>query len=145
MHLSWNGLGHHSDIHNRLVSYLWRTILYFTPFVWSVDQITNLELSYLSATVITNIFCTTAIIWRIAGVSGWRNSFKTYRGLMEILIESSVLYTTIYMVRIGLNIHTQYFTEQLDERVQFAQALGFSITVCMLTCFVIGIVVDVSV
>lgn len=89
----------------------------------------NLELSYLSATIITNIYCTTAIICRIISVSGWRKSLKTYHGLLEILIESSILYTAIYMIRIGLNIHTQYFTEYLDERVRFAEALGHAITV----------------
>lgn len=66
---------------------------------------------------------------RIVTVSGWRKSLKTYRGLMEILIESSLLYTAIYMIRVGLEIHTQYFTQELDERLQFAQALVFTITV----------------
>ena len=115
-----------------LVSYVWRAIFFFRPSSFTAtrsNRVANLQLSYQSATVITNVFCTAAIICRIAKISGWRNSFKTYRGLMEILIESSVLYTTIYMVRIGLNIHTQYFTEELDNRVVFAQALGYSITV----------------
>lgn len=94
------------------------------------DQLINLGISLLSATVVTNVFCTAAIICRIASVSGWRKSLKTYRGLIEILIESSVLYTAIYMIKIGLQVHTQYFTEELDERVAFAHAVGFSITVC---------------
>lgn len=103
----------------------------------------TLELSYLSATVITNIFCTTAIICRIVVASGWRKSLKTYRGLIEILVESSFLYTAIYMIRIGLEIHTQYFTKELDERFVFAQTLGYSITVCSI--FPTSIVVDISV
>ena len=119
-----------ADITYCQVCFVWRSILFYRPFIWTPDQIVNLELSYQSATVITNIFCTTAIICRIVVVSGWRKSLKTYRGLMEILVESSILYTAIYMITIGLNIHTQYFTEKLDERVQFAEALGYSITVC---------------
>lgn len=58
---------------------------------------------------------------------------KTYRRFIEILIESSILYTAIYTIRIGLQVRTQYFTQDVDERVHFAQALGYSITVCVIT------------
>ena len=95
------------------------------------DQITNLELAFLLTTVLTNIFCTTAIVYRPIRVSGWRKAAKTYHRIVEILIESSILYTAIYVIRIGLHIHTQYFTKELDERVIFARALGFSITAGM--------------
>ena len=93
------------------------------------DQIANLELAFLSTTVLTNIFCTSAIVYRPIRVSEWRKAAKTYHRIVEILIESSILYTTIYVIRIGLHIHTQYFTEELDNRDNFAQALGYSITV----------------
>lgn len=115
-----------------LVCYIWRTILVFRPMLTGVmpNQRANLELSYLSATVLTNLFCTTAIIYRITRISGWRKSLETYRGLMEILVESSILYTAIYVIRIGLQIYTQYFTEEIDERLLYAHVLALSITVC---------------
>lgn len=114
-----------SDLY--IACYIWHTIRTVTfDGVWSTDQIVNLELSYMSITVLTNIFCTTAIVYRIVVVSGWRKSFKTYHRLMEILIESSVLYTAVYAIRIGLQIHAQYFTEEHDQRMYFAQALGYS-------------------
>lgn len=95
-----------------------------------IDKLSSLELIFLSTTVITNIFCTIAIIYRIVAVSGWRKSLKTYWRLIEILVESSLLYTAVYVIRIGLQIHTQSFTEGLDERVLFPRALGYSIAVC---------------
>ena len=119
---------HRSEIY--LVCYVWRSILLFTPLgAWQTKQFTNLELAFLSTTVLTNIFCTSAIVYRPIRVSGWRKAAKTYHRIVEILIESSILYTTIYVIRIGLHIHTQYFTEELDNRVYFAQALVYSITV----------------
>lgn len=125
--------------YHHIACYLWRTIVVFTfDPVWSTDQVTNLELSFLTTTVVTNIFCTVAIIYRIVGVSGWRRSLKTYHNLMEILIESSIMYTVVYAIRIGMQIHSHYFTEELDERALFAKALGASITVCTFTialCF----------
>ena len=115
---------------NHAACYIWRTvIIFFTDSFWTTDQIANLELLFLSTTVLTNIYCTTSIIYRVIGVDGWRKSLKTYRRLTEILIESSVLYTAIYVMRIGLQIYTQYFTERVDERARFAQALAYSITV----------------
>ena len=93
------------------------------------DQIANLELAFLSTTVLTNIFCTTAIVYRPIRVSGWRKAAKTYHRIVEILIESSILYTAIYVIRIGLQIRSQYFTNKVDERLRYAQALGYSITV----------------
>ena len=91
----------------------------------------NLELTFLSTTVLTNVFCTITIVYRPLRVDGWRKlpKARTYRRIMETLIESSVLYTAIYVIRIGLQIHSQYFTNEVDERVQFAKALGYSITV----------------
>lgn len=117
---------------NNLVCYVWRSILLLAPTgVWKTDKISNLELTFSSATVFTNIFCTTAIVYRPLRVSGWRKlpKARTYSRIMETLIESSFLYTAIYVIRIGLQIHTQYFTKEVDERVRFAQALGYSITV----------------
>lgn len=123
-----------SDVYYRLACYIWRTVLLFRlRGPWSTNQISNLELIFLSTTVLTNIFCTSTITARIIGVSGWRKSLKTYRRLMEILIESSILYTAIYVIRIGLQIYAQYLTEKLDERTYYPQALGYSIMVFLIT------------
>ena len=116
-----------------VVCYIIRIVwIYRAEEVTRPDEIANMELIYLSTTVFTNIFCTTAIIVRVLMVRGWRKSLRTYHGLLEILIESSILYTAVFLIRIGLRVHTQYFTKELDERALFAQVVGFSVTVCAL-------------
>ena len=118
--------------HHALVCYIWRSVLVFTYHgTWRTDQISNFELSYLSTTVFTNLFCTSAIIYRIIdfSVSQWSKSLKTYHKITEILIESAVLYTAIYAIRIGLQVYTQYFNKEIDLRLLYAEALGYSITV----------------
>lgn len=127
----YNSLSTLTEVYYHLVCYIWRTITMFRGLdgIWKTDQVTNLELIFLSTTVLTNIFCTTLIVCRIASTSGWRKSLQTYRRFTEILIESSVLYTVSYMIRIGLQVHSQYFADGLDERMRFGVSLGNSMTV----------------
>lgn len=49
-------------------------------------------------TVITNSLCTVLILFRIVRISGIRSSLKSYRGLMEILVESAIMYTAVFIV-----------------------------------------------
>ncbi|KAF8869248.1 hypothetical protein CPB85DRAFT_842988 [Mucidula mucida] len=57
----------------------------------------NWTLVYYSMTVATNSLCTFLILFRIMQVSGVGASLKTYRGIIEILVESAVMYAAIYI------------------------------------------------
>lgn len=114
--------------HHPLACFVLRCIWIYKQPV-RTDKNTNMELIYTSTTVITNIFCTTSIIYQLLSIGGWRKSLRTYRGLIEILVESSILHTVVYLVRVALEIHAQYFAEVLDARHWYPQALGYSITV----------------
>ncbi len=48
-------------------------------------------------TVATNSLCTLLILFRIVRVSGISASLKTYRGIIEILIESAAMYAIVYI------------------------------------------------
>ena len=89
----------------------------------------NWEIMFLSSTVLTNSYCTVAIIARICLVGGFRKALKTYHGLLEILIEDHVMYAVVYIVWIGLQVHTLYFTLEWDRRVAYPTAVGNVIVV----------------
>ncbi|KAF9001788.1 hypothetical protein BDZ89DRAFT_1081615, partial [Hymenopellis radicata] len=55
---------------------------------------TNWTLVYYSMTVATNSLCTGLILFRIVRVSGLGASLKTYRGIIEILVESAAIFYT---------------------------------------------------
>ncbi|KAF9038937.1 hypothetical protein BDZ89DRAFT_1061061 [Hymenopellis radicata] len=56
----------------------------------SASQV-NWSLVYYSMTVATNSLCTILILFRIVRVSGLGASLKTYRGIIEILVESAAI------------------------------------------------------
>ncbi len=60
----------------------------------------------MAATVGTNILCTALIIARILyltrGYRGIMGGIRTYRGVLEILVESAALYSIIYVVLVIL-------------------------------------------
>lgn len=93
----------------------------------------NWRLVFASMTVFTNVFCTLVIIFRIVSVAGLAKSLRTYRGIIEILVESALLYTTVYLCEIGLEVHAQYFlpASKLDERSLYFQGLLTPVTVCL--------------
>ncbi|KAF9018059.1 hypothetical protein BDZ89DRAFT_1074311 [Hymenopellis radicata] len=62
----------------------------------SISQ-TNWILVYYLMTVATNSLCTVLILFRIVRVSGLGASLKTYRGIIEILVESAAMYAIIYI------------------------------------------------
>ena len=107
--------------------------------IWSytgskdIAEIAIWDVTFLSSTVFTNIFCTTTITYRVVSVNGFARSFKRYRGVLEILIESAVLYTAIYVLQIGLTVYTSYFTDKWDYGFSYAQALCNIITVFALS------------
>ncbi|KAF9029914.1 hypothetical protein BDZ89DRAFT_692247 [Hymenopellis radicata] len=53
---------------------------------------------YYSITVVTNCLCTFLILYRIVRISGVLASLRTYRGIIEMLIESAFVYSVTYIV-----------------------------------------------
>lgn len=90
---------------------------------------------FLSASVFTNIFCTVSIIYRILTLSGYAKALKTYHGILEILVESALLYTVIYLIQIGLRVYGTYFASRWDPRFLYGQSLTNVITVCVFLLF----------
>ncbi|KAK0442161.1 hypothetical protein EV421DRAFT_1736401 [Armillaria borealis] len=68
--------------------------IYVTDMHWAV--------ALMAATVGTNILCTALIVGRIIYVArghrGIMGGIRTYRGVIEILVESAALYSIIYVV-----------------------------------------------
>lgn len=79
-------------------------------------------------TVFVNVYCTFVILFRIVRVRGLRKSLAVYRGIIEILLESAVLYTGVYLAYIGLDVHTVYFVDGLDQRAVYVLALLPAVT-----------------
>ncbi len=73
------------------------------------DSQANWSLIYYSMTVATNSLCTTLILIRIMQVSGISAGLKTYRGIIEILIESAALYAVVYLALV-MNRHIFTFS-----------------------------------
>ncbi|KAF8917205.1 hypothetical protein CPB85DRAFT_1286486 [Mucidula mucida] len=77
---------------------------------------------HYSMTLFTNLFCTSAIIFRIIRLTGLSRAFRTYHGIIEILSESALLYTVIYTVYIGMYIH------DTSSGAEFAQCYSYPAT-----------------
>ncbi|KAF9026519.1 hypothetical protein BDZ89DRAFT_1067498 [Hymenopellis radicata] len=52
---------------------------------------------YYTVPAVTNILCTSLILFRLIGLNGVRASLKTYRGIIEILVESAFLYSAFFI------------------------------------------------
>lgn len=72
---------------------------------------TSLEVNwrtiYLALTVVTNILSTGLIVYRIIRVTAPRER-KSFRGVIEILIESSLLYSVTYAVYLAVWAYANY-------------------------------------
>ncbi|KAF8900188.1 hypothetical protein CPB85DRAFT_163908 [Mucidula mucida] len=75
------------------------------------DSQANWSLIYYSMTVATNSLCTTLILFRIMQVSGISAGLKTYRGIIEILIESAALYAVVYLALVIAYAYQYYSLE----------------------------------
>ncbi len=69
----------------------------------------NWSLVYYSMTVATNSLCTLLILFRIVRVSGIGASLKTYRGIIEILLESAAMYAIIYIALLVVYAYEFYY------------------------------------
>ncbi|KAF9004157.1 hypothetical protein BDZ89DRAFT_1145743 [Hymenopellis radicata] len=62
---------------------------------------------YYSVTVVTNLLTTFLIIFRILSVGGLK-TIRTYRGIIEVLVESAFLYSATYTILLALSVHDGY-------------------------------------
>ncbi|KAF9018617.1 hypothetical protein BDZ89DRAFT_341903 [Hymenopellis radicata] len=68
---------------------------------------TNWFIVYCSVAAATNILTTSLIIYRILSFTGLRGA-RSYRGIIEILIESAFLYSATYVVYLAFTVHDFY-------------------------------------
>ncbi|KAF9004155.1 hypothetical protein BDZ89DRAFT_1145741 [Hymenopellis radicata] len=91
-----------------LISHAFRTV---TMLSSSSSQLTladtNWFIVYCSVTAATNILTTSLIIYRILSFTGLRGA-RTYRGIIEIFIESAFLYSATYVVYLAITVHDFY-------------------------------------
>ncbi|KAF9038945.1 hypothetical protein BDZ89DRAFT_391525 [Hymenopellis radicata] len=92
-------------------------------------SMTNWVLAYYALTVATNSLSTFLIISRIVRFSNAVNiSLKTYRGLVEILVESALLYSAIYICLIILYAYEFYSDVVFMGMYAYTQVMSCSIT-----------------
>ncbi len=94
------------------------------------DTVTKWAVATIAATLATNVLCTTLIITRIIGVARRQCSMlgmglRTYRGVLEILVESAALYSISYLL-------LMIFYPLSGNGYMFAQMLVYPITVRLL-------------
>ncbi len=81
-------------------------------------------------TVVTNSLCTFLILFRIMKVKGVGASLRTYRGIIEILVESAAMYSAIYIALLGVQAYETYsHTVALTAIHTYPQMLSINITV----------------
>ncbi len=94
------------------------------------DVVTKWAVATIATTLGTNVLCTTLIITRIIGVARRQRGMfgiglRTYRGVLEILVESAALYSTSYLL-------LMIFYPLSGNGYMFAQALVYPITIRLL-------------
>ncbi|KAF9024959.1 hypothetical protein BDZ89DRAFT_1162012 [Hymenopellis radicata] len=89
---------------------------------------TNWSLVYYSMTVATNSLCTVLILFRIVRVSGLGASLKTYRGIIEILVESAAMYAIIYIALLIAYAYQFYTGVTVMTANYYPEVISFSIT-----------------
>ncbi|KIY64976.1 hypothetical protein CYLTODRAFT_412931 [Cylindrobasidium torrendii FP15055 ss-10] len=82
---------------------------------------------YYSMTVFTNSVCTVLIIYRIIHISG-TVALRTYRGVVEVLVESSVIYTLPYIIFLITYARSYYDANQGNMAYIYPRALLTAVT-----------------
>ncbi|KAF8990487.1 hypothetical protein BDZ89DRAFT_1124392 [Hymenopellis radicata] len=88
----------------------------------------NWSLVYYSMTVATNSLCTILILFRIVRVSGLGASLKTYRGIIEILVESAAMYAIIYIAVVIAYAYQFYTGATVATAYPYPEMISISIT-----------------
>ncbi len=82
---------------------------------------------YYGITASINILTTSLIIIRILCVGGFKHA-RTYRGIIEIMVESAVLYSGIYIVYFSLYVGSDGYA------FFYVEGLVNAVTVCCYFC-----------
>ncbi|KAF9021396.1 hypothetical protein BDZ89DRAFT_1071508 [Hymenopellis radicata] len=88
----------------------------------------NWTLVYYAMTVVTNSLCTILILFRIVRVSGLGASLKTYRGIIEILVESAAMYAMIYIALLIGYAYQFYSGARIGTAKPYLAFISYSIT-----------------
>ena len=78
----------------------------FTGVNFTASALTSWDMATISLTLATNIIGTALVIICIVRVTGVGS--RTYAGIIEILVESSLLYSVTYLVYLVLYVHDTY-------------------------------------
>lgn len=89
---------------------------------------TNWLIVYYSVTVATNLLTTFLIIFRILSVGGIK-TMRTYRGIIEVLVESAFLYSATYAVYLASAVHDAYAAPAFHDSNWYLTALLNAATV----------------
>ncbi|KAF9023656.1 hypothetical protein BDZ89DRAFT_1069671 [Hymenopellis radicata] len=102
---------------------------FFANGTFTSTSQTNWILVYYSMTVTTNSLCTVLILFRIVRrVSGLGASFKTYRGIIEILVESAAMYAIIYIALLIAYAYQFYTGVPVLTAEPYPEVISYSIT-----------------
>lgn len=96
----------------------------------TASVLTSWNMAATSLTLATNIIGTALIIIRIVRVTGVGS--RTYAGIIEILVESSLLYSFTNLVYLALYVHDIYASYVSDANY-YPQAMLDTVTVSYLT------------
>ncbi|KAF8904248.1 hypothetical protein CPB85DRAFT_1437918 [Mucidula mucida] len=89
----------------------------------------NWVLVYYTMTVVTNTVCTALILYRMLRFNDAGVSIRTYRGIIELLVESAVVYSLIYITLLVVYAYEFYTPDLPFMRWYFyPQVLSWSIT-----------------
>ncbi|KAK0471806.1 hypothetical protein IW261DRAFT_1611919 [Armillaria novae-zelandiae] len=79
---------------------------------------------YISFIMATTILCTLLIIYRIITVSHAGMGIRTFRGIIEIIVESAFIYSTALLVYIVLIACDSYGGQYIDILAAFARGIA---------------------
>ncbi|KAK0209813.1 hypothetical protein IW262DRAFT_1527878 [Armillaria fumosa] len=94
-----------------------RWFIVFIPILLLIAETEGDELSkygsiewttiYLSLVLATTLMCTLLIVYRILSVGGIKAGLRTYRGVVEVIVESAALYSIALIIYISLIVRNE--------------------------------------
>ncbi|PBK88050.1 hypothetical protein ARMGADRAFT_1085026 [Armillaria gallica] len=69
---------------------------------------------YLSLSLAATLMCTLLIVYRILSVGGVKAGLRTYRGVVEVIVESAALSSTMLVIYTSLNTRNELCTGYAD-------------------------------
>ncbi len=69
---------------------------------------------YLSLLLATTLMCTLLIVYRILSVGGIKAGLRTYRGVIEVTVESAALFSAALIIYISLNATGMLYSTYAD-------------------------------